>query len=194
MATTVYEGMFILDSNWYSRDPAAAGTLVEKLVGDAGGELLASSDNAALYIGVLIAGSSTLLVVKLFQEHFELDTEPGRLALGMLIFQDIWVIIWILIQPNIQNPEMGPIMMSFLGIAILTILAVLLSNSDATFIGQIIGIVGIFGWTFGAALVVWGILKAVMGIRVSEEEEYEGVDIAECGMEAYPDFVKVGGT
>jgi Amt family ammonium transporter len=74
------------------------------------------------------------------------------------------------------------------------ILAVLLSNSDATFIGQIIGIVGIFGWTFGAALVVWGILKAVMGIRVSEEEEYEGVDIAECGMEAYPDFVKVGGT
>lgn len=74
------------------------------------------------------------------------------------------------------------------------ILAVLLSNSDATFMGQIIGIVGIFGWTFGAALVVWGILKAVMGIRVSEEEEYEGVDIAECGMEAYPDFVKVGGT
>jgi Amt family ammonium transporter len=74
------------------------------------------------------------------------------------------------------------------------ILAVLLSNGDATFMGQIIGIVGIFGWTFAAAIVVWGILKAVMGIRVSEEEEYEGVDIAECGMEAYPDFVKVGGT
>ena len=74
------------------------------------------------------------------------------------------------------------------------ILAVLLSNGDATFMGQIIGIVGIFGWTFAAALVVWGILKAIMGIRVSEEEEYEGVDIAECGMEAYPDFVKVGGT
>ncbi len=74
------------------------------------------------------------------------------------------------------------------------ILAVLLSNGDATFMGQIIGIVGIFGWTFGAALIVWGILKATVGIRVSEEEEYEGVDIAECGMEAYPDFVKVGGT
>ena len=74
------------------------------------------------------------------------------------------------------------------------IMAVLLSNGDATFMGQIIGIVGIFGWTFAAALVVWGILKATMGIRVSDEEEYEGVDIAECGMEAYPDFVKVGGT
>jgi Amt family ammonium transporter len=74
------------------------------------------------------------------------------------------------------------------------IMAVLFNNGDATLMGQIIGIVGIFGWTFGAALVVWFILKATMGIRVSEEEEYEGVDIAECGVEAYPDFVKVGGT
>jgi Amt family ammonium transporter len=38
------------------------------------------------------------------------------------------------------------------------------------------------------SLIVFGILKAVMGIRVSEEEEYEGVDLAECGMEAYPEF------
>ena len=80
-----------------------------------GGELLASSPYAPLYLGVVIAGSSTLLVVKLFQEHFELDTEPGRLALGMLIFQDIWVIIVILIQPNIENPELMPIAMSFAG-------------------------------------------------------------------------------
>ena len=57
----------------------------------------ASSPFAPLYLGVVIAGSSTLLVIKLFQEHFELDTEPGRLALGMLIFQDIWVIIVILL-------------------------------------------------------------------------------------------------
>ena len=41
-----------------------------------------------------------------------------------------------------------------------------------------------------ASLIVWGILKAVMGIRVSEEDEYEGMDIADCGMEAYPEFVK----
>jgi Amt family ammonium transporter len=46
----------------------------------------------------------------------------------------------------------------------------------------------IFAWTFVASLVIWGILKAVMGIRVTEEEEYEGVDLAECGMEAYPEF------
>jgi Kef-type K+ transport system membrane component KefB len=94
-----------------------------------GGEMLAASEHTALYIGVIIAGSSTLLVVKLFQEHFELDTEPGRLALGMLIFQDIWVIVAILIQPNIENPEIGPIMMSFLGIAILSLLVYLASHT-----------------------------------------------------------------
>ena len=68
------------------------------------------------------------------------------------------------------------------------VLAVPLSNGDASFGAQLIGIVGIFGWVFIASLVVWLVLKAVMGIRVSEEEEYEGVDIAECGLEAYPEF------
>ncbi|AVI62039.1 ammonium transporter [Halomonas sp. GFAJ-1] len=67
-------------------------------------------------------------------------------------------------------------------------LAVPLSNADATFGAQIIGMLGIFAWVFLASLVVWLVLKAIMGIRVSEEEEYEGVDIAECGLEAYPEF------
>ncbi|MBV0933217.1 ammonium transporter [Marinobacterium weihaiense] len=68
------------------------------------------------------------------------------------------------------------------------LLAVPLNNADATFGAQLLGIVSIFGWVFVASLIVWLILKAVMGIRVSEEEEYEGVDLAECGMEAYPEF------
>ncbi|MDH2433302.1 ammonium transporter [Pokkaliibacter sp. MBI-7] len=68
------------------------------------------------------------------------------------------------------------------------LLAVPLTNGDATFGAQILGAVCIFAWCFIASLVVWAILKAVMGIRVSEEEEYEGVDIHECGMEAYPEF------
>jgi len=89
-----------------------------------GGTVLSGSPNAALYIGVIIAGSSTLLVVKLFQENFELDTEPGRLALGMLIFQDIWVIVAIIIQPTIENPELTMIGMSFLGILLLSLFTV----------------------------------------------------------------------
>lgn len=93
-----------------------------------GADLLSGSPYSALYIGVIIAGSSTLLVVKLFQEHFELDTAPGRLSLGMLIFQDIWVIIVILIQPNLDNPELMPILMSFAGIAVLGLFSIMLAQ------------------------------------------------------------------
>jgi Amt family ammonium transporter len=63
-------------------------------------------------------------------------------------------------------------------------------TTDATFLGQLGGAATIFVWVFGASFIVWGALKAVMGIRVTEEEEYEGVDITECGMEAYPEFNK----
>ncbi|MBL3588873.1 MAG: ammonium transporter [gamma proteobacterium endosymbiont of Lamellibrachia anaximandri] len=68
------------------------------------------------------------------------------------------------------------------------LLAVPLTNDGATFVGQLVGLLTIFIWVFGASFVVWMIIKIVMGIRVSEEEEYEGVDIGECGMEAYPEF------
>ncbi|SIS49229.1 ammonium transporter [Thalassolituus maritimus] len=68
------------------------------------------------------------------------------------------------------------------------IFAVLISDPEATFMGQLVGTLTIFIWVFVTSLIVWGVLKAIMGLRVSEEQEYEGVDIAECGMEAYPEF------
>ena len=68
------------------------------------------------------------------------------------------------------------------------LIAVVLSNADATLGAQLLGLVTILGWTFGASIVTWMIIKAVMGIRVSEEEEYEGLDVGECGLEAYPEF------
>ena len=71
---------------------------------------------------------------------------------------------------------------------LLGLLLVPLTNDAVSFSGQLIGAATIFGWVFVASLIVWGILKAVMGIRVSAEEEYEGVDISECGLEAYPEF------
>jgi Amt family ammonium transporter len=67
-------------------------------------------------------------------------------------------------------------------------LAVCLTNPDASLGAQLLGIVSVFAWVFGASLIIWGIIKAVVGLRVSEEEEYEGVDLVECGMEAYPEF------
>ncbi len=68
------------------------------------------------------------------------------------------------------------------------LMAVPLTNDGATFGGQFMGLITIFVWVFGVSFITWYIIKMIMGIRVSEEEEFEGVDLAECGMEAYPEF------
>ena len=65
------------------------------------------------------------------------------------------------------------------------------SNADASFGSQLLGAAVIFAWVFAASLVVWSILKATIGIRVSEEEELEGMDMSDCGVGAYPEFVTV---
>lgn len=70
------------------------------------------------------------------------------------------------------------------------LLAVPLTNTKATFIGQLAGAATIFVWVFLSSFVVWYLIKKLIGIRVSEEEEYAGVDISECGVEAYPEFAK----
>jgi len=73
-------------------------------------------------------------------------------------------------------------------VGLLGLLLVPLTNDGSSFSGQIIGALTIFVWVFVTSLIVWGVIKAIVGIRVSEEEEYEGVDLSECGMEAYPEF------
>jgi Amt family ammonium transporter len=70
------------------------------------------------------------------------------------------------------------------------LVAVAFTNPDASLANQLIGIVVIFSWSFGTSYVAWKILNAIMGLRVSEEHEMEGVDISECGLEAYPEFTR----
>ena len=70
------------------------------------------------------------------------------------------------------------------------LLIVPITNPAATFLGQIAGAATIFVWVFVASLIVWSLIKLIIGLRISEEDEYEGADIAECGMEAYPEFVR----
>jgi Amt family ammonium transporter len=69
-------------------------------------------------------------------------------------------------------------------------LAVVLTNSDATIGAQLYGIIVIGLATIVMSAIVWFILKMTMGIRVSEEDEITGLDMAELGMEAYPEFSK----
>ena len=73
-------------------------------------------------------------------------------------------------------------------VGLLGLLLVPLTNEGAKLSGQLIGAATIFVWVFFTSLAVWLALKALIGIRVSEEEEYHGVDASECGLEAYPDF------
>jgi Kef-type K+ transport system membrane component KefB len=106
------------------------GFALVKLLAFAGvGGVLLEGNLTALYVGAVIAGSSTLIVVKLFQETFELDTVPGRLSLGLLVFQDLWATVVILLQPRLDHPEVMPIIGSFAGIAILAGLAILVSQT-----------------------------------------------------------------
>ena len=69
-------------------------------------------------------------------------------------------------------------------------MAVPLTNSGTSFVTQLIGVVSVGAFVLVFSAIIWFILKFTMGIRVSEEEEMEGLDIGECGLEAYPDFGK----
>jgi Amt family ammonium transporter len=69
-------------------------------------------------------------------------------------------------------------------------IAVIFYNGDASLMTQLTGIIAYGVFTFVASLIVWSILKAAMGIRVSEEAEMDGLDMSELGMEAYPEFAK----
>ena len=74
-------------------------------------------------------------------------------------------------------------------VGLLGLLMVPLTNSSASFSGQLIGAFTIFIWVFGVSYISFFLIKVLMGLRVSEVEEFDGVDVAECGLEAYPEFV-----
>ena len=73
-------------------------------------------------------------------------------------------------------------------VGLLGLLLVPVTNDGSSLSGQLIGAATIFVWVFVTSGVVWFAIKAIIGLRVSEEEEHEGVDLSECGMEAYPEF------
>ncbi|MBL9013810.1 MAG: cation:proton antiporter [Myxococcales bacterium] len=135
----------------------AAGCGVFLLVGLTGWALL-TGFYAALYLGVACAFSSTLLVVKYLQEHLKLDTVAGRLAVGLLIFQDIWAIVFLALQPSFANPSIAPILMTFLGTAILAILATLVARFVLAHAFHVVArspelvVTLALGWCFGVGL------------------------------------------
>lgn len=119
-------------------------------------------------------------------------TTGGALLIGLAGGVVVVLSILLLERLKIDDPVGAISVHGVVGILGVMLVVVSQSGADdgATILGQLSGIGIIFAWTFGVSLVVWLILKVTMGIRVSEEEEMQGVDISECGMEAYPEFVK----
>jgi len=74
------------------------------------------------------------------------------------------------------------------------LLAVPITNNKASIGTQLIGLGTILSWVFVLSFITWLLIKLIMGIRVSEEEEWQGVDVGECGLEAYPEFVGAKGS
>ncbi len=74
-------------------------------------------------------------------------------------------------------------------VGLLGLLLVPITNSSASLSGQLIGALTIFIWVFGASYIAFLLIKMAIGLRVSEVEEFDGVDAAETGLEAYPEFV-----
>lgn len=148
--TTIVAGLL-----QYPLSVAFGFALVKLLVFFGFASSLLGGEYAPIYIGIVMAGSSTLLVVKLFQDSFQLDTEPGRVALSLLIFQDIWAIIVIVLLPSLGAPQIVPILFTFLGIGVLVAIAVVLSRFIVpiafTWISKVpeLIVLGAVSWCFG---------------------------------------------
>jgi Kef-type K+ transport system membrane component KefB len=128
------------------------------LVLGATGLALVADVYPALYFGVACAFSSTLLVVKYLQVHLLLDTTGGRIAIGLLIFQDIWAIVFLALQPSFANPSIAPILLTFVGTAILAVLATGIARVVLPRAFQIVArspelvVTVALGWCFGVGL------------------------------------------
>ena len=122
-----------------------------------------------LYVGFTAAASSTLLVVKMLQEKFQLDTVVGRVALGLLIFQDIWAIIVLAVQPTFEDPKIGPVGLTFLGTGIVLVVSVLLAKYLLPIAFKWIAkvpelmLVAAIGWCFGIGFFGYN-METILGL------------------------------
>ncbi len=138
---------------------------------------------AALYLSITFALSSTMIVVKILYDKFELDTLPGRLTLGVLVLQDIWAIIFLTIQPDLANPEVYKLALSMLKGAALIAGCVLASRFVLPIVFRGIAkspelvLVTALGWCF---LISW-----ISG-DVAELSRAMGALIAGISLSAFP--------
>jgi Kef-type K+ transport system membrane component KefB len=117
---------------------------------------LASGWLEALYLAVAAALSSTVIIVKLLYDKRELDTQAGRFTLGILVLQDLSAILFLAVQPNLQNPAVGVLAASVGKVVLLVAVAFLVSRFVLPFLFRYVArlpelvLVGALAWCFAA--------------------------------------------
>ena len=118
---------------------------------------------ALLYLAACMSLSSTLVVVKILNDKFELDTLPGRITLGVLVIQDLWAVGMLAVQPNILNPNLVPLLGSLWRGAVLVVGGFALSKYVLPYLFRMVAkapelvLVSALGWCFflaGAASLI----------------------------------------
>jgi len=139
-----------------------------------GFRLAGGGQYAGIYFAVAVALSSTMIVVKLLYDKFELDSLPGRITLGVLVFQDIWAILFLALQPNLDHPTPLVLVTSLAKGAGLIAFAFLASRYELPVIFRSIAklpevlLIGALAWCFGISMVAaWLGLSREMGALIA---------------------------
>src|SRR4029077_19879043 len=113
-----------------------------------------AKDYSVLYLSVATTISRTIFVMKLLYDNFELDTVPGGLTLGVLVFQDIWAILFLGVQPNLDHPAPLILLASLVKGLGLVVIALLVSRYVLPLLFRSIAklpelmMIGALGWCF----------------------------------------------
>ena len=144
------------------------GWLVFDLIGPAENRL------EALYLGVAAAMSSTVIIVKILYDKREIETLPGRITLGVLVLQDIFVILFLALQPNLKNPAFGPLTHAFGNVILLLSVAFLASRFVLPTVFRAVArlpelvLVGALAWCLAlAGFAGWLGLSTAMGALIA---------------------------
>jgi Kef-type K+ transport system membrane component KefB len=149
---------------------APVGTVLGYLVFAA----LGFSGLGSLYLGFACALASTMIVVKLLYDRFELDTTAGRVMLGILVFQDIWAIVFLALQPNLRDPAISILLLSFIKGALVVGFAFLFSKQILPKLFKSVAkipelmVLGALAWCFGIVLLAEQLgLSTAMGALIA---------------------------
>ena len=146
-----------------------------------------TGNNELFYLAACMSMSSTLIVVKILNDKFELDTLPGRITLGVLVVQDLWAVAMLAVQPNILNPNFVPLLGSLWRGAVLVVGAFAIAKYLLPFLFRVVAkapelvLVSALGWCFFVA-------GAASAIGLSREM---GALIAGVSLSAFPYNVDV---